>query len=167
MAKVTFKGTEFNTVGYLPEKGHKAPHFVLVKPDLTELDIESLKGKNVILNIFPSLDTDVCAASVRKFNEEAAKLKNTEVLAISADLPFAAGRFCTTNGIDNVTPLSVFRDYDFGKQYGVVLSDGPLRGLLSRAVIVLDEHHHVKYAELVSEITHEPNYQRALEALKK
>lgn len=167
MTKVTFKGTQVDVDGNLPKIGHKPAEFSLVKPDLSEAKLDDFKGKHVILNIFPSLDTDVCATSVRKFNQEAAKLKDTVVLAISADLPFASGRFCTTEGISNVIPLSVFRAHDFGKEYGVYISDGPLRGLLSRAVIVLDPHLHVKHIELVEEITNEPDYKAAIDSIIK
>lgn len=166
MAKVTFKGSPVNTSGQLPAVGSPAPDFTLVKTDLSDVTLKDLKGKNVILNIFPSLDTAVCAASVRKFNKEAASLPNTVILAISADLPFAAGRFCTTEGIENVHPASTFRNPEFAKDYGVLTLDGPLKGLLARSVVVLDGNGKVLYNELVEETTNEPNYQAAISVLK-
>ncbi|NDV96254.1 thiol peroxidase [Dysgonomonas sp. 521] len=166
MAKVTFKGSPVNTSGQLPAVGSPAPDFTLVKTDLSDVTLKDLNGKNVILNIFPSLDTAVCAASVRKFNKEAASLPNTVILAISADLPFAAGRFCTTEGIENVHPASTFRNPEFAKDYGVLTLDGPLKGLLARSVVVLDGNGKVLYNELVEETTNEPNYQAAISVLK-
>ncbi|PXV63780.1 thiol peroxidase, atypical 2-Cys peroxiredoxin [Dysgonomonas alginatilytica] len=165
MAKISFKGGEVNTIGNLPGKGTQAPNFTLVNGQLAEVSLSDYKGKTVVLNIFPSLDTSVCAASVRKFNQEAAKLNNTVVLAVSADLPFAAGRFCTAEGIDNVTPVSVFRSPEFGKDYGVLMTDGPLKGLLARAVVVIDPKGNISYIELVPEITQEPNYQTAINSI--
>lgn len=167
MSTVTFKGEiKVNTNGQLPAAGSVAPDFTLVKNDLSEISLKDLKGKNVVLNIFPSLDTSVCAASVRKFNKEAAGLSNTVVLAVSADLPFAAGRFCTAEGIDNVIPASVFRNPEFAKSYGVLMLDGPLKGLLVRSVVVIDADGKVVYSELVPEITIEPNYDAAIKAIK-
>ena len=166
MSKITFKGNAVNTSGQLPAVGAAAPDFALVKNDLSEVSLKDLKGKNVILNIFPSLDTSTCATSVRKFNKEAANLPNTVVLAVSADLPFASGRFCTTEGINNVVPASVFRSPDFANDYGVLMTDGPLKGLLARSVVVIDGEGKVKYTELVSEVTNEPNYQPAIDAVK-
>lgn len=166
MATVTFKGGKVNTNGQLPATGSAAPDFTLVKSDLSEVSLKDLHGKKVVLNIFPSIDTGVCAASVRRFNKEAAGLSDTVVLAVSADLPFAAGRFCTTEGIENVHPASVFRNPEFAQAYGILLVDGPLRGLLSRSVVVIDTDGKVKYTELVPEITEEPNYEAALAALK-
>lgn len=166
MSQITLGGQTVNTIGNLPAIKTKAAAFTLVKQDLSELSLSDLKGKNVLLNIFPSLDTGICAASVRRFNKEAAGLSNTVVLAISADLPFAAGRFCTTEGIDNVVPLSVFRDQAFGKDYGVLLIDGPLKGLLARSLVVIDSEGEILYTELVSEIKDEPNYEAALAVLK-
>lgn len=167
MSQVTFKGSPVNISGQLPAVGTTAPEFILVKSDLSEISLKDLKGKNVVLNIFPSLDTGVCAASVRKFNKEAANLPNTVILAVSADLPFAAGRFCTTEGIENVHPASVFRNSEFAKAYGVLTLDGPLKGLLARSVVVLDTEGKVLYNELVAETTNEPNYDAAINALKK
>ena len=155
MATVTFKSTPVHTAGELPKVGTKAPKFELVKGDLSTLKNDDLTGKRIVLNIFPSLDTSVCATSVRKFNQLAAQMDNTVVLAVSKDLPFAQGRFCTA-----------FRSAEFGKDYGVELIDGPLAGLLSRAVVVLDESGQIIYEELVPEITHEPDYDAAVKALK-
>lgn len=161
-----FQGAPVQLVGNLLKEGMMAPDFELIKKDLSSLKLSSLKGKKVILNVFPSLDTGVCAASVRKFNELASKITNTVVLSISKDLPFAQGRFCTTEGIDNVIPLSDFRNPEFGKEYGLLMKDGPLSGLLARAVLVVNEEGKVSYIELVPEITQEPNYDKALEAVK-
>ena len=165
MAKTALKGNPVNTSGNLPAKGSKAPEFTLVKSDLSNLSLSELKGKKVILNIFPSLDTSVCATSVRKFNQLAAGKANTVVLAISKDLPFAMGRFCSTEGITNVTSLSGFRDSAFGKAYGVDLTDSALAGLYARSIVVVDENGNVKYTQLVPEITTEPDYDSALAAL--
>lgn len=165
MASVNFKGIEVHTNGSLPEVGSVAPDFKGVKTDLSELSLNDLKGKKVVLNVFPSLDTSVCAASVRRFNKEAASLNNTVVLAVSKDLPFAHGRFCTTEGIENVVALSAFRCSCFEDKYGMLLIDGPLKGLLARGVIVIDEAGKVVYEELVPEITTEPNYEAALASL--
>lgn len=165
MATITFKGNPVKTSGTLPAKGTKAPSFSLVKSDLSSFSLADAAGKNVILNIFPSLDTSVCAASVRKFNELAAGKTDTLVLAISKDLPFAHNRFCSTEGIRNVITLSGFRDQDFGKSYGVDMTDGPLAGLYSRCVVVIDKNGIVKYTEQVPEIAQEPDYEKALAAL--
>lgn len=166
MATVTLGGNKVNVKGNMPKVGNQAPAFTLVKSDLSDYSLSEAKGKRVVLNIFPSLDTKVCAMSVRKFNELASQMKNTVVLAISKDLPFAHARFCTTEGIDKVIPLSAFRNCNFGEDYGVAMVDGKLAGLLARAVIVLDENGKVIYEELVPEITHEPNYDAALAVLK-
>jgi len=165
MAKITLKGNPINTIGNLPEKGAQAPDFKLVKQDLSELKLDDLKGKKVVLNIFPSLDTSVCATSVRKFNAEAGKLENTVVVCVSKDLPFAHGRFCSTEGLNNVVTASDFRDGSFGKNYGVTIADGPMAGLHSRAVVVLDENGKVKYTQQVPEIVQEPDYEAALKAV--
>lgn len=165
MATVTLKGNEIHTSGSMPEVGSVAPDFKGVKSDLSELSLSDLKGKKVVLNVFPSLDTSVCAASVRRFNKEAASLNNTVVLAVSKDLPFAHGRFCTTEGIENVISLSAFRCSCFEDKYGMLLIDGPLNGLLARGVVVIDEAGKVVYTELVPEITTEPNYEAALASL--
>ena len=162
MAKITLKGKPINTIGALPKVSVQAPNFTLTKGDLSELTLNDYKGKKIILNIFPSLDTAVCASSVRKFNEAAASLKDTVVLCISADLPFAQSRFCSAEGIKNVVSASVFRAPEFGKNYGVTIVDGPLAGLLARAVVVVDAKGEVIHNELVAEITQEPNYEAAL-----
>ena len=165
MANIAFKGNPVQTIGELPAKGTEAPGFILVKSDLSETKLSDFKGKNVVLNIFPSLDTGTCAASVRRFNKEAASLENTVVLGISADLPFAAGRFCSGEGIENVITLSTFRDDTFGKNYGLLMTSGPLKGLLARAVVVIDPAGKVRYTELVSEIAQEPDYHSAINSI--
>ncbi|WP_218353521.1 thiol peroxidase [Alteromonas lipotrueiana] len=164
MATVTLQGNEMSTVGELPAKGNQAPDFTLVKSDLSEVILSELKGKNVVLNIFPSIDTGTCAASVRAFNEKAAKLDNTTVVCVSADLPFAAGRFCGAEGIENVMTGSTFRS-NFGDDYGVTFKDGPLTGLLSRSVVVINEAGDVVYTQQVAETADEPDYEAALNAL--
>jgi len=163
---VTFADNNVRIEGNFPHVGTKAPVFSLVNKDLDDISLENFTGKKKVLNIVPSLDTPVCAISTRKFNEKASSLSNTVVLIISADLPFAMSRFCTTEGLDKVVTLSTMRGADFKKDYGVALSDGPLAGLTARAVIVLDESDTVIHAELVSEIKDEPNYDAALAALK-
>ncbi|MCE5206075.1 MAG: thiol peroxidase [Porphyromonadaceae bacterium] len=165
MANITFKGGPVQTSGELPAKGSLAPDFALVKSDLSEAKLSDFKGKNVVLNIFPSLDTGTCAASVRRFNKEASALNNTVVLGISADLPFAAGRFCSAEGIENVITLSTFRSNDFGKNYGLLMTSGPLKGLLARSVVVIDSTGKVIYTELVSEIAQEPDYHSAINSI--
>lgn len=167
METVYFAGNECHTAGMMPKVGEKAPDFTLVTPELKEVTLDEYKGKRVVLNVFPSLDTPVCAASVRRFNQEAAGIKNVVVLCISMDLPFAAGRFCEANGIKNVVTASAFRSPEFAKNYGLEMVDGPLKGLLARAVIVVDAEGKVEYADLVDEITHEPKYEEAIEVLKK
>ena len=152
--------------GEFIKTGAQAPAFELVKNDLSTLRLADLKGKKVVLNIFPSLDTAVCAASVRKFNKLAASLPDTVVVCISKDLPFAQGRFCTTEGIENVVAASDFRASDFDKNYGLLMLDGPLAGLLARSVLVIDPAGKVVYTELVPEITTEPDYDKAIEAVK-
>ncbi|WP_417360516.1 thiol peroxidase [Galbibacter sp.] len=166
MSAITLHGNKMNTLKNLPEVGGTAPGFNLVNGDLATVSLDDFKGSKVILNIFPSVDTGTCAASVRKFNEAAAALENTKVLCISRDLPFAQARFCGAEGLNNVVSLSDFRDQSFGKDYGVELVDGPLQGLLSRAVVVLDENQKLRYTEQVSEVSEEPNYKAALEALQ-
>lgn len=165
MSQITIKDKRINTYGNLPETGERAPHFELVKTDLSSITLKDFKGKRVIMNIFPSVDTHVCATSVRNFNEKAAKLNNTEVLCISRDLPFAQKRFTDSEGIKNVTNLSDFRQGDFGKDYGVEMMDGPWAGLLSRAVIVLDEDGKVLHSQQVENIDDEPDYLEALKPL--
>ncbi|ANA32942.1 thiol peroxidase [Ralstonia mannitolilytica] len=166
MANVTLGGNPIEVGGKFPAKGDKAPAFTLVGADLKDVSLADFAGKRKVLNIVPSLDTPVCATSTRKFNEAAAKLDNTVVLSISADLPFAAGRFCTTEGIANVKPLSTFRDKGFKQAYGVDITSGPLAGVTARAVVVLDADDTVLYSQLVPEIKEEPNYDAALAALK-
>lgn len=165
MATISLQGNPIETVGDLPKIGANAPDFTFVKKDLSETKLSDYKGKKLILNIFPSIDTGTCATSVRKFNQEAANLKNTEVLCVSADLPFASARFCGAEGIDKVSSVSVFRSPEFGQDYGVQIKTGPLSGLLSRSVVVIDESGKVVYTEQVSEIIDEPNYAPALAAL--
>jgi thiol peroxidase len=166
MATVTLKGNAVSISGDLPAVGSKAPDFKLVTGDLKEVSLADYRGKKKILNIVPSLDTPVCASSTRKFNESASQLNNTIVLVISADLPFAQGRFCSTEGIENVTALSMIRSKQFAKDYGVLIQDGPLQGISARAIVVLDENDNVAYTELVPEITQEPNYDAALAAVQ-
>ena len=167
MATTKFKGQPVKVIGEFIKVGAVAPDFELVKTDLSSFSLKELNGMNVILNIIPSLDTGVCATSVRKFNQLAANQPNTVVLAISKDLPFAQGRFCTTEGITNVIPLSDYRyTSDFAEKYGVLMTDGPLAGLLARSVVVIDPEGKVVYTELVPEITQEPNYEAALKAVK-
>jgi len=164
MAQVTLGGNPVHTSGDLPAVGASAPAFSLVGADLSEYDASTFAGKNVILNIFPSIDTPTCATSVRQFNERAAGMDETVVLCVSADLPFAMGRFCGAEGIENVKVGSTFRS-DFGSDYGVTLTDGVLQGVLARAVVVIGPDGTVKHTELVSEIAQEPNYDAALAAL--
>ena len=165
---VLFKGILVTLVGSFVTPGTMAPDFSLVKNDLSEYILNDNKGKYVVLNIFPSLDTGVCAMSVRRFNEMAAALPNTTVLCISKDLPFAQSRFCTVEGIDNVVPLSDFRNTSsFGEAYGVLMKDGPLQGLLARAVVVINPQGEVVYSELVPEITQEPDYEAVLKVIPK
>lgn len=166
MAKITFKGNPVATSGDLPKVGAAAPAFSLTKNDLSPVSEKDLAGKNVVLNIFPSIDTGVCATSVRKFNAEAAKLPNTVVLCVSKDLPFAQKRFCGAEGIDKVQTASWFKGQDFGKDYGVTMTDGPLAGLFARAVVVIDAKGKVAYTELVPEIAQEPNYTAAIAAVR-
>ena len=166
MAQIKLKGNPVNTIGELPEVGEKAKNFELVAGDLSRVSIDDFKGSKLVLNIFPSLDTGPCAASVRYFNKAAADLEDTKVLCISRDLPFAQSRFCGAEGLDNVITLSDFHKGDFGKNYGLEIIDGPMAGLLSRVVIVVDENGIVKYTQQVPEITNEPDYQEALDAIK-
>jgi len=166
MAKITLQGKPIDTIGDLPAVGKAAPSFTLTKTDLSEAALKDFAGKKVVLNIFPSIDTSVCAASVRRFNVEAASHPETVVLCISADLPFAHHRFCEVEGIKNVIPLSVFRSPAFGKDYGVKIVSGPIAGLMSRAVVIVDAAGKVVYTEQVPEIAQEPDYDKALAALK-
>jgi thiol peroxidase len=166
MSKVTLKGNPVSTIGDLPVVGSKAPEFSLVGTNLADVKNTDFAGKRVVLNIFPSLDTATCAASVRRFNVEASKLQDAAVVCISKDLPFAHSRFCTTEGIENVVSASEFRSNTFGKNYGVMITDGPLQGLMARAVVVLDKDGTVLHSQLVPEITEEPDYESALNSLK-
>jgi thiol peroxidase len=164
MAEITFRGNPIHTVGELPAVGAPAPEFTLVGGDLADVKLADFAGKKVVLNIFPSIDTGVCQASVRAFNERAGGREDVTVLNVSADLPFAQGRFCGAEGIEGVTNASTFRS-DFGTAYGVTMSEGPLNGLLSRAVVVVDDSGKVAYTEQVPEIGQEPDYDAALGAL--
>lgn len=166
MATITLKGNTINTCGNLPAIGTQAPDFSLTKTDLSKASLSDYKGSKVVLNIFPSVDTGTCAASVRKFNQEASNLENTKVVCISRDLPFAQARFCGAEGLENVISLSDYATGDFGKNYGLEIIDGPLAHLHSRSVIVLDENGKVVYTEQVPETVDEPNYEVALAALK-
>lgn len=166
MAKILLNGNPISSIGELPPVGSPAPEFKLTANDLSDKTLKDYTGKKVVLNIFPSLDTSVCATSVRKFNAEADKLPNTVVLCISRDLPFAQARFCGAEGLTNVITLSEMRDRNFGRDYGVELVDSPLSSLFSRAVVVLDEKHNIVYTEQVPDIGQEPNYEAALKAVK-
>ncbi len=165
MAKITLQGNAINTIGELPAVGSKIKDFKLVKNDLSIVSLKDFEGTKLVLNIFPSLDTGTCAASVRNFNKEAANLKDVKVLCISRDLPFAQARFCGAEGIENVVTLSDFNTGQFGKDYGLEIVDGPLSGLHSRVVIVVNENGEVIYNEQVSEIVNEPDYKLALASL--
>jgi thiol peroxidase len=166
MAQVMFKGNPVSTSGSLPQVGTLAPDFKLVKADLSPLSLSEFKGKRIILNIFPSIDTPVCANSVRRFNVEAAKLNNTVVLCISRDLPFAQKRFCAAEGIANVVVGSEYRNSNFSDAYGVRIVSGPLEGLFSRTIVVIDEQGKIIYADNAQEISEEPDYEKALAAAK-
>jgi thiol peroxidase len=166
MAQVTLKGNPIQTNGELPAVGAKAPDFKLTTGDLKDVSLADYKGKKKILNVVPSLDTAVCATSTRKFNQSAGQLPNTVVLVVSADLPFASKRFCTTEGLQNVVPLSLMRGKNFAKDYGVLIQDGPLAGICARAVVVVDENDKVAYRQLVPEIGQEPDYEKALAAAR-
>ena len=167
MATVTLRGNPTHTIGDLPKVGARAPDFKLVAGDLKDTSLKDYAGKRKILDISPSLDTSVCATAARKFNEQAGKLPNTVVLLITSDLPFASKRFCAAEGLQNVVPLSMMRSRDFAKDYGVLITDGPMAGICTRAVVVLDEKDQVVYNQLVPEITTEPDYDRALAAVKR
>lgn len=164
MAETALGGNPVNTVGDLPAVGSPSPSFAITKGDLSEVTADNYAGQRVILNIFPSVDTPTCATSVRTFNEKASSLDNTVVVCVSADLPFAQGRFCGAEGLSNVVTASTFRS-DFGTAFGVTLADGKLAGLLARAVVVLDEHGTVIHSQLVPEIAQEPDYDAAIESL--
>lgn len=165
MATVTFKGNPIRLSGELPAIGSKAPDFRLTAGDLSEVSLADLRGRKKILNIVPSLDTPTCATSTRKFNQRASELPDTTILAISADLPFAQKRFCELEGISNVRPLSMMRDKQFARDYGVLIEEGPLAGLAARAVVVLDAEDTVLYTQLVPELADEPDYEAVLAGL--
>jgi thiol peroxidase len=165
MATVTLKGNQIHTSGNLPKVGEKAPNFKLIKNDLSTTSLSDYKGKAVVLNIFPSIDTGTCAQSVRQFNKELNEIDDVIVLCISRDLPFAQARFCGAEGLKNVINLSDFNTNDFGKTYGLDFIDGPLNGLHSRAIVVIDENGIITHTEQVSEIVNEPNYKAVFEAL--
>lgn len=165
MTQIKLKGKPVNTCGSLPKEGQKAPDFILTRTDLTDFSLADLTGKIVIMNIFPSIDTAVCSMSVRTFNSRIARFSNTILLAISLDLPFAHQRFCETEGIKNVVPASELRNRGFGEAYGLRMTDGPLAGLLARAVIILDETGIVRYTQLVPDIAQEPGYEAVFDAL--
>lgn len=158
MTSVTLKGQPVTLSGTLPKVGMSAPDFTVTKCDLSEISLKNYLGKKIVLNIFPSLDTPTCAMAMLRFNEIATKHKNLLVLCVSADLPFAQKRFCAAEHVDNVQPVSIFRHPQFGKTYGVQITDGPLSGLLARSVVLIDEQGKIIYTELVNEIAHEPNY---------
>lgn len=166
MAQIHLKGNPINTYNDLPPVGVIAPNFKLTAGDLSDKTLADFAGKKIVLNIFPSIDTPVCATSVRKFNAEADKLADTVVLCISRDLPFAQGRFCGAEGLNNVISLSEMKDGNFGRDYGVEIVDGPLASLCARAVVVIGADGKIIYNELVSDIVIEPNYEAALQALK-
>ena len=166
MATITFKGNPIQTSGHLPDKGAFAPDFKLAKTDLSDVSLKDFAGKKKILNVVPSLDTGVCATSAKKFNEAVSALGSVVLLNVSADLPFAAGRFCESNSLKNVVALSTFRSPDFAKAYGVGIVGGPLAGLTARAVVVLDAGNKVLYTQLVPEIAQEPDYAAALAAVR-
>lgn len=166
MTTVTLKGNPVSVAGNLPKKGEGAPDFSLTGKDLGDVSLKSYANKRKVLNIVPSLDTPTCQQSTRVFNQKASSANNAVVLVISADLPFAMSRFCSTEGLNNVVTLSTFRGRDFHGRYGVDIADGPLKGLTARAVVVLDENNKVLHSELVPEIANEPNYEAALAALK-
>jgi thiol peroxidase len=166
MAKITLRGNEFHTNGNVPAVGSTAPDFQLVDGKLANKTLADFAGKKKLLSIFPSMDTPVCALSTKKFNDHAKEHADTVMLMISADLPFAQGRFCTAEGTANVLPLSIMRSKKFAQDYGVLIEDGPLAGITARAVVVLDANNKVLHSELVSEVAQEPNYEAALKALR-
>ena len=165
MTEITLQGNKINTNGDVPKVGSPAPEFILVDSDLKDVSLSNYDGKNIILNVIPSLDTPVCQKSTKIFNERASTLSNTVVLAVSADLPFAMKRFCSTESIESVKPLSMMRSRNFAKDYGVLITDGPLSGITARAVIVIDKNKKIILSELVQEIANEPNYEAALSCL--
>ena len=166
METIYFKSEKCHTSGVFPQVGSKAPYFILTSSSFNDVELNDFKGKCVVLNIFPSLDTDVCAMSVRRFNEMASLLDDVVVLCVSMDLPFAAKRFCVAEGIDDVVTVSAFRSPTFGREYGVGLVDGMFAGLLARGVVVIDDNRRVIYSQLVDEITHEPDYEKCYEVIR-
>ena len=166
MAKITLKGNEVNTNSDIVSQGSDAPDFILVNSDLQDVNLSSFDGKNKILSIVPSLDTPVCQKSTLVFNEKVAGLENTVMLIVSSDLPFAMKRFCTNESLDNVMPVSMMRSRNFAKDYGVLLVDGPLSGITTRAIVTISKDNKVLHSELVTEIADEPNYQAALDSIK-
>ena len=166
MAKITLKGNEVNTNSDIVSQGSDAPDFILVNSDLHDVNLSSFDGKNKILSIVPSLDTPVCQKSTLVFNEKVAGLENTVMLIVSSDLPFAMKRFCTNESLDNVMPVSMMRSRNFAKDYGVLLVDGPLSGITTRAIVTISKDNKVLHSELVTEIADEPNYQAALDSIK-
>jgi thiol peroxidase len=165
MTEITLQGNKINTNAEIPEVGGQAPDFTLVDSELNNVNLSSYKGKNIVLNIIPSLDTPVCQKSTKIFNERVAAMNNVVVLAVSADLPFAMKRFCTSENINSVIPLSMMRSRNFAKDYGVLLVDGPLSGITARAVVVINKNNEIIYSELVNEIANEPNYDDALDCI--
>ncbi len=165
MTEITLQGNKINTNGDVPKVGSNAPDFTLVNSDLNDVSLASYDGMNIILNIIPSLDTPVCQKSTKIFNEKASSLSDVVILAVSADLPFAMKRFCTTESIESVKPLSMMRSRNFAKDYGVLLVDGPLSGITARAVIVIDKNKKIIHSELVHEVANEPDYEAALKSL--
>jgi len=166
MSSITLKGTPIHTSGELPKTGTHAPDFLLTKTDLSDVSLQTYAGKTVILNIFPSIDTPVCAASVRKFNQEVSAIPDTAVLCVSRDLPFALKRFCGAENLNNVIPVSELRNQDFGYRYGLRITDGPLAGLIARAVVIINKKGIIIYTQLVPEIAQEPDYNSAITAAK-
>lgn len=166
MAQITLQGTPIHTIGFLPRPGTPAPDFLLTRTDLSDVSLGDFRGKRVVLSIFPSIDTPICATSVRRFNAEIDRIANAVCLCASLDLPFAHGRFCGAEGLTKVVAVSELRNREFGNRYGVRIVDGPLAGLLARAVVVIDAEGLVRYGELVPEIKQEPDYAAALKALR-
>jgi thiol peroxidase len=166
MAKVTLKGNEVNTNSNIVEVGSSAPNFVLVDSELNDVNLENFSGKNKVLSIVPSLDTPVCQKSTKIFNEKVNDLEDTVMLIVSSDLPFAMKRFCTSESLENVIPVSMMRSRNFAKDYGVLLIDGPLSGITTRAIVTISKDNKILHSELVSEIADEPNYQAALDSIK-
>lgn len=165
MAVITLNGSPLHTIGTLPAVGTAAPDFIVTKTDLSDIRLSNYRGKKIILNIFPSMDTPTCATAMHKFNEIASQFNQVLILCVSEDLPFAQQRFCGSQHLQNVQPVSVFRNPEFGQQYGVMIIDGPLTGVLSRAVVVIDEHGKILYTEQVKELSNEPNYSEMINAL--